>query len=71
MRLPLETLLEAESRTLTQSVLPDLSTRYARGQLFAVVDVIRNLRDRIEMRTDLLAEEASSAADALARAALR
>jgi hypothetical protein len=69
MRLPLETLIDGLVETLVQSVLPDLSGRFARGQLYAVVDVLRNLRDRVELRTDLLGEETRSAEDALAQAA--
>ena len=69
VRIPLETLIDGVVETLTQSVLPDVSTRFARGQLFAVVDVLRNLRDRVEVRADLFAEEAASAGEALARAA--
>jgi hypothetical protein len=69
VRIPLETLIDGVVETLTGSVLPDVSTRFARGQLFAVVDVLRNLRDRVELRAGLLAEEAASAEDALARAA--
>ena len=67
--IPLETLLDGLVRTLTESVLPDVGSRFARGQLYAVVDVLRNLRDRIEPRADLLAAEAESAAAALERAA--
>ena len=67
--IPLETLLDGLERTLTESVLPDVGSRFARGQLYAVVDVLRNLRDRIEPKAELLAAEAESAAAALERAA--
>ena len=67
--IPLETLLDGLERTLTASVLPDVGSRFARGQLYAVVDVLRNLRDRIEPKAELLAAEAESAAVALERAA--
>ena len=67
--IPLETLLDGLVRTLTESVLPDVGSRFARGQLYAVVDVLRNLRDRVEPRAELLAAEAESAAAALERVA--
>jgi hypothetical protein len=67
--IPLETLLDGLERTLTASVLPDVGSRFARGQLYAVVDVLRNLRDRIEPRAELLAAETESAAAALERVA--
>jgi hypothetical protein len=67
--IPLGTLLDGLVRTLTESVLPDVGSRFARGQLYAVVDVLRNLRDRIEPRAALLAAEAESAAAALERVA--
>jgi hypothetical protein len=67
--IPLETLLDGLERTLTASVLPDVGSRFARGQLYAVVDVLRNLRDRIEPKAELLAAEAESAAAALERVA--
>jgi hypothetical protein len=69
MRVPVETLIDGLVRTLTEAVLPDVTTRFARGQLYAVVDVLRNLRDRIEVRAALAEAESASAAEALARAA--
>lgn len=67
--IPLETLLDGLVRTLTESVLPDVGSRFARGQLYATIDVLRNLRDRIEPKAALLAAEAESAAAALERVA--
>ena len=61
----LETLVDGVVRTLTESVLPDVGSRFARGQLYAAIDVLRNLRDRIEPKAALLAAEAESAAAAL------
>jgi hypothetical protein len=63
-----EALIDGVVRTLTESVLPDVTTRFARGQLYAAVDVLRNLRDRVGPKADLLDAEAASAAAALARA---
>lgn len=65
-RLAVETLLDGVVHTLTTAVLPAITSRYARGQLYAVVDVLRNLRDRVEVKAALLEAEAASAADALA-----
>jgi hypothetical protein len=70
VRIPPETLVDGCVQTLQERVLPALASKYARGQLYAVVDVLRNLRDRIEEKSALLAAEAESAAAALARAAV-
>ena len=40
MTIPLEALIDGAVRTLTEAVLPDVTSRFARGQLFAVVDVL-------------------------------
>ena len=69
MTIPVETLIDGLARTLTDAVLPDVTSRFARGQLFAVVDVLRNLRDRLEVKAALHEAEAASAAVALERAA--
>jgi hypothetical protein len=67
MLVPLETLIDGLVRTLVEGVLPDVGTRFARGQLYAVVDVLRNLRDRVEPKAALDEAEAASATDALER----
>jgi hypothetical protein len=64
-RLPVETLLDGVVHTLTTAVLPGVTSRFARGQLYAAVDVLRNLRDRVEVKASLLDAEAASAAEAL------
>ena len=64
-----ERLIDGVVQTLTEAVLPDLATPFARGQLYAAVDVLRNLRDRIEPRADLATAESASAVTALERAA--
>ena len=46
-------------------MLPHLEKRSARGQLYAVLDVLQNLRDRIEEKTAPLEDEADSARMAL------
>jgi hypothetical protein len=67
MLLPVEALIDGVIRTLVESILPDVTTRFARGQLYAAVDVLRNLRDRIEVKAALCEAEAASAATALER----
>jgi predicted component of type VI protein secretion system len=67
--IPVDVLIDGVVRTLIESVLPDVTTRFARGQLWAAVDVLRNLRDRIEPSAALDDAEAVSATDALRRAA--
>ena len=67
MLVPIETMIDGLVRTLTERVLPDVPTRFARGQLYAVIDVLRNLRDRVEPRASLCEDECASIAAALAR----
>ena len=69
MLVPLETLIDGVVHTLTDAVLPDLPTAFARGQLYAAVDVLRNMRDRIEEKTELRDAERESARAALERTA--
>lgn len=69
MWIPVERLIDGVVQTLTEAVLPDLATPFARGQLYAAVDVLKNLRDRVEPRADLAAAEADSALAALERSA--
>ena len=68
MKTTVERLIDGVVQTLLEAVLPDLGNSFARGQLYAAVDVLRNLRDRVEPRTDLAEAESDSAAAALARA---
>jgi len=63
--LAVETLLDGVMRTLREAVLPAVEGRFARGQLFAVLDVLQNLRDRVEWKAAFDEAEASSAGDAL------
>ena len=73
MLIPVEELIDGVVRTLGEAVLPDVGTRVARAQLYAVIDVLQNLRDRVEEKTELLVAEAEGARAALgdAVAALR
>jgi hypothetical protein len=70
MLLAPETLIDGVVRTLRETVLPAVESRVARAHLYAVVDVLQNLRDRVGEKPELLAAEAESAADALERAAV-
>ncbi len=65
MRIPVPTLIDGVERALLEAVLPELRSRSARGQLYAAVDVLRNLRDRIAPRPELLEAEAVSLARSL------
>jgi hypothetical protein len=67
VQLPVETLIDGVLRTLREAVLPAVQGRFARGQLFAVIDVLQNLRDRVEPKAALDEAEACSAREALER----
>lgn len=68
MRIPAERLIDGVVQTLIDAVLPDVASPFARGQLYAAVDVLRNLRDRVEPRAALADEESASGLAALERA---
>jgi hypothetical protein len=67
MQLAVETLLDGVMRTLREAVLPAVEGRFARGQLFAILDVLQNLRDRVEPKASVDDAEATSASAALNR----
>ncbi|HME69717.1 MAG TPA: hypothetical protein VKM54_07595 [Myxococcota bacterium] len=69
MLIPPEQLIDGCVRTLLETVLPGIESRFARGQLYAVADVLRNLRDRLEEKNASLELEAQSLNDSLGRAA--
>ena len=71
MRISPQTLLEGVVRSLHDQVLPHLESRTARGQLWAAIDVLRNLGGRIEPAVAALEEEARSAANSLGTLALQ
>jgi hypothetical protein len=68
MGLGVDVLLDGVMRTLREAVLPAVEGRFARGQLFAVLDVLQNLRDRVEWRVAFDETEAASAATAITEA---
>ena len=71
MRVSPQTLIDGVARTLHEQVLPHGDSRAARGQLWAVIDVLRNLGGRVEAATAPLEEEARSAASVLTALAAR
>lgn len=62
-----EILIDGVVHTLLHDVLPGVEARFARGQLYAAVDVLQNLRDRVEPKAELCTTEADSIASALAQ----
>lgn len=71
--IPLERLIDGCLQTLREEVLPEVGSRAVRGRVWAVLDVLNNLRDRIEEKRAPAETEAQSAEAALLRlaAALR
>jgi hypothetical protein len=63
-------LLDGLARTLEETVLPSVGSGYARGQLFAVLDVLANLQGQVQWGGPALDHEATTletlAAEALA-----
>jgi hypothetical protein len=66
LRVEPKTLIEGVVRALQEQVLPHLPARTARGQLWAAIDVLRNLAGRIEPARAAFEDEARSAEAALA-----
>lgn len=71
MAISVERLLAGVSKALLEQVLPHVEPRAARGQLFAAVDVLRNLERRLGWLPEPLEAEATSIAAALGAAAER
>jgi hypothetical protein len=65
MLIPIEKLIDGVIETLRESVLPDVGSRFARGQLFAAVDVLQNMRDRVEEKAVIAQAEVASIENAL------
>lgn len=62
-------ILEGLARTLEETVLPALDGGYARGQLYAVLEVIGGLQGQVQWGGMLLENEASTLAALAAEAA--
>jgi hypothetical protein len=71
MRLPPALVLAGVARTLEEDVLPAIGDRAARGLVFTAIEVLANVQDLVEWRTDLRDEELTGAATALAETAAR
>ena len=70
MVIPPERLIDGCVETLRDEVLPNLEARTARGRLYAVMDILQNLRDRVDPKAAALEAEATSARTALERIAV-
>jgi hypothetical protein len=66
MYLETEKLIDGVMTSLREDVLPDLATARARGRVWAILDILNNLRDRIEPRCESAQAECESARDAIA-----
>ena len=71
MRLPPALVLAGVARTLEEDVLPAVGDRAARGLVFTAIEILANVQDVVEWRTDLREEELTGAATALAETAGR
>ena len=69
MAIAIERLIDGCLETLRENVLPDLRTSFARGQIWAVMDILQNLRDRVEVKQAFAVDEVGSAEAALERIA--
>jgi len=67
--IPIERLIDGCMQTLREEVLPEVASRAVRGRVWAVLDVLNNLRDRIEEKLTPATTEADSAHAALSRLA--
>ena len=65
MRIPLDRLLDGALHALTNNVMPHVPDRFARGQLWSVVDILNNLRERIDWKAGPLEDETTSAVSVL------
>jgi hypothetical protein len=65
LRVSPQALVAGVVRALQEQVLPHVASNTARGQVWAAIDVLRNLAPRVEPASEPLAEEARSAEAAL------
>ena len=66
MRIPLDRLIDGAVQALTEHVAPQVPDRCARGQRWSVIDILNNLRERIDWKTGPLEDETRSATAVLA-----
>jgi hypothetical protein len=69
MLIPIERLIDGCMQTLREEVLPEVASRAVRGRVWAVLDVLNNLRDRIEEKHAPATAESDSAQAALSQCA--
>jgi len=69
MAIATERLIDGCLETLREDVLASVGSAFARGQVWAVMDILQNLRDRVEVKHSFAVEEADSAQVALERVA--
>jgi uncharacterized iron-regulated protein len=67
MYITLERLIDGCIRILRDAVMPEVGTRVARGQVWAVIDILQNMRNRIEEKAELSETESASADQTLAQ----
>ena len=67
MYITLERLIDGCIHTLRDDVMPEVGTRVARGQVWAVIDILQNMRNRIEEKAEIYEAESVSAEQALAQ----
>lgn len=65
----IDRILDGVARTLENSVLPALDGGFARGQLFAVLEVLGNLQGQVQWGGMLLENEAGALSTLIAQAA--
>lgn len=65
----IDRILDGVARTLEDSVLPALDGGFARGQLFAVLEVLGNLQGQVQWGGMLLENEANALSMLIAQAA--
>ncbi|MBI2875292.1 MAG: hypothetical protein HYY20_00230 [Candidatus Tectomicrobia bacterium] len=65
MDIPMKAVLEGITSMLERSVLPEISTKYARGQTLAAIFLLKDLVVQLETREATLVEELGSLTTAL------
>lgn len=60
MSMPLDRILDAICASLRQEVIPRLDDPYARAQAFAAIDLLANLRPRVDWSAEVLRADAET-----------
>ena len=61
----IEKLIDGVMASLRDDVLPDVATARARARVWAILDILNNLRDRIEPKCEAAQAECDSVRDAV------